>query len=226
MPSTHFTPWLQRPAFPPSDDRHFTRVLHRALHLGAWPTDADVTPLWPFLCWLTDTRGLLLHGSGVSGLTELKPRRASDVSPFGAQEAVYAASDGLWSMFFAILDRERVPMTLANAAVRFEHPQGEFGATRYFFSITADALKVSPFKEGCVYVLTRDAFHAEPPRSLPSGQAWTHQWAATRPVRPLFSVPVRPSDFPFLQDIRAHEDTMLAAPPVVSSQGIAWVETA
>jgi hypothetical protein len=126
-------------------------------------------------------------------------------------------------MFFAILDRARVPMTLANAAVRFEPDGGGPGATRYLFSITAAALSASPFREGRVYVLPREGFRAEPPRTYPGGRAWTNQWAAARPVRPLFSVPVRPQDFPFLPDIRGHEDDMLKAPPEASLEGLTWV---
>src|SRR6218665_1803089 len=60
-------------------------------------------PRWQFICHLADTRDIVLHGSGNPEITRFEPRQPEDVSEFGNQNAVYAASDGLWPMYFAIL---------------------------------------------------------------------------------------------------------------------------
>jgi hypothetical protein len=62
---------------------------------------------WRFLCWLCDTQDVLLHGSGNSDIRVFEPRKSNDVDAFGDRRAVYAASDGIWPLFFAIVDRDR-----------------------------------------------------------------------------------------------------------------------
>jgi hypothetical protein len=62
-------------------------------------------PRWQFLCWLAETKDVLLHGSGNAGIREFEPRRPADTSEFGGRNAVFAASDGIWATFFAIVDR-------------------------------------------------------------------------------------------------------------------------
>ena len=82
-------------------------------------------PTWQFLCWLADQKGYLLHGSGSADIQVFEPRQSNDVAEFGNRKAVYAASDGIWPMFFAILDRNKYEMTIVNAAIRLESPTGE-----------------------------------------------------------------------------------------------------
>jgi hypothetical protein len=40
-------------------------------------------PKWQFLCYLADTRDILLHGSGDSTIDIFEPRQSNDVNVFG-----------------------------------------------------------------------------------------------------------------------------------------------
>ena len=60
---------------------------------------------------------VVLHGSGEPSIAQFEPRQPIDISAFGGQNAVYAAADGIWAMFFAIVDRERVP-SVSNACMK------------------------------------------------------------------------------------------------------------
>lgn len=56
----------------------------------------------------------VLHGSGNPGIAEFVPRQPLDLTDFGSRLAVFAATDGLWPMFYAILDRDSMPLSMCN----------------------------------------------------------------------------------------------------------------
>src|SRR5262245_51037840 len=122
------TYWLPRPASAPDAATlaAFDALLDTALAQGPnVPIDyALPAPRWQFLCHAAEQRGLALHGSGNPDIAEFEPRQSNDLNEFGNQKAVYAASDGVWAMFFAIVDRGRFNMSITNACIRVEDPFG------------------------------------------------------------------------------------------------------
>jgi hypothetical protein len=206
--------WLQRP--PGEIDngtrRAFDELLDAALAAGGGPRlDYQLpAPKWQFLCHVADQRGLALHGSGNGDIALFEPRQADDLSEFGRQRAVYAASDGLWAMFFAIVDRDRFALSVTNACVRLADAAGRLSAPYYYFSVSQMALPRQPWRAGTVYLLPPDTFTAQAP--LPFGEAQAHiaQLASPEPVAPLARLAVTPQDFPFLPQIRGHDDARLA----------------
>jgi hypothetical protein len=96
--------WLSRPEFdlePYQNDFGF--ALEEALKTGVG--QAPDVPTWAWLSWLCDTQGFVAHGTGQADITIFEPRQSNDVGWFGNRKAVYAASDALWAMFFAIMNR-------------------------------------------------------------------------------------------------------------------------
>src|SRR6478735_3474388 len=83
--------YVQRPPGPDSDaGTSFEELWREHLELGDLELDY-----------------LLLHGSGSSEIAEFEPRQSNDTAEFGNRTAVYAASDGLWAMYFALVDRRQ-----------------------------------------------------------------------------------------------------------------------
>src|SRR5262245_16346467 len=120
--------WLTRPnvASDASPQLAFDKLLRATLGLGGCPTIAFNLPLpkWQFRCHVAQRPHLALHGSGNPQIALFEPRQSNDLNDFGNQKAVYAASDGLWAMFFAIADRDRFAMSVTNACVRLADPAG------------------------------------------------------------------------------------------------------
>lgn len=108
-------------------------------------------PKWQLLSVLADDFGFMLHGTGDPTIIEFTPRQPKDSNPFGAQNAVYAASDGIWPIFYAILDRNP-PFSLHNACIRLVDEDGIESEPKFFFSIERSALERRPFRKGYVYV--------------------------------------------------------------------------
>lgn len=179
-------------------------------------------PKWQFLARMADHHGLLMHGSGKPDIELFEPRQSNDVNAFGDQRAVYAASDGIWPMFFAILDRS-IHMSLINSCIRYELGEGRLSKPYYFFSVTDHALPKGPFKEGWVYLLPREGFKEEPPRESYGRKVHLHHWASLEPVEPIAKLRVVPDDFPFLKRIRGHDVESTYARALADPDGFPWL---
>jgi len=223
--------WLQRPSAPQTPDRMraFDRLIDAAQassNVEALPYALDA-PKWQFLCHLAEQRAFVLHGSPSGEIDVFEPRQSSDLHAFGAQKAIYAASDGIWPMFFAILDRRVYPTSIINACLRVEHPRGQIGAPHYFFSVQGDTLALDPWTPGWVYILPGDSFFNE--GEITRGEdTWVHiaQVASLQPVRPVAKLLVKPHDFPFLAQVRSHDGSRLAEYAKAMAQGDPWPDEA
>jgi hypothetical protein len=222
-PLPHFV--IPRPAMPGDAEtlRTFDRLFDAAARAGGEVDYVLELPRWQFICHIADTRPVVLHGSGNPDIARFEPRQPDDVTAFGNQRAVYAASDGLWPMYFAILDRDRNPMTLVNASFRFFEREGGVGAPHYFFSISAPALERRPFRRGTIYFLPRDTFRQQPPLEFGELRVAVDHWASPEAVDPICSIAVGPEDFPLLAEIRGHDDELTFERARANPDGFPWL---
>ncbi len=219
--------WLTRPNVPIDKQAHsaFDELLDAARRIGGCPTIDYTLPWskWQFLCYLADHHDIALHGSGNPAIALFEPRQSNDLVEFGNQKAIYAASDGLWSMFFAIVNRERVT-SVTNACVRLTDEAGVVHGPYYVFSVSRWALPNQPWRTGTVYLLPRSTFTTQPPMSFGPNQVHIAQLASFVPVQPLAKLTVTPADFPFLAQIRGHDDERLQEYATALQTGAPWPE--
>lgn len=217
--------WLTRPDVPVDEEASsaFDELFDQTIRIGGCPTiDFPLPwPKWQFLCHLADHHDIALHGSGDPAIIMFEPRQSQDLSEFGNQKAVYAASDGLWPMFFAIVDRDRVG-SITNACVRLSNETGALQGPYYVFSISQSALPARPWRTGTVYLLSRSTFITQPPISFGPNQVHIAQLASFEPVQPLAKLTVTPADFPFLAQIRGHDDERLQEYATALQTGAPW----
>jgi len=181
-------------------------------------------PRWQLLCYLADNKEIVLHGSGETDIARFEPRKSNDVDPFGDRSAVYAASDGIWPIFFAITDKVRYNVSLVNACFRIAEAPGELSHPFYFFSITEAALRERPWRRGMIYLLPRGTFERQPPKRRGDAEIDIAQWASLVSVTPLAKLPVGPDDFPFLAAIRGHDDKTLFERATADPEGFPWMD--
>lgn len=219
--------WLTRPDVHIDEKTHlaFDELLASTLRMSGCPTIEFTLPQpkWQFLCYLADHHDIALHGSGNPSIDLFEPRQPHDLTEFGNQKAVYAASDGLWSMFFAIVDRERVG-SITNACVRLEDETGNMHGPFYVFSVSKSAIPNQPWRTGTVYLLPKQTFITQ--SSIPFGSSQVHiaQLASFESVQPLAKLTVTPNDFPFLSQIRGHDDERLQEYATALQTGSPWPE--
>ena len=217
--------WLTRPSVNLDESARiaFDELLDTTLRMGGCP---DIPfrlpwPKWQFLCHLADQHELALHGSGNPDILVFEPRQSSDLNEFGNQKAVYAASDGLWAMFFAIVDRDRVT-SITNACIRLADETGAVHGPFYVFSVSRSALPSGPWRTGTVYLLPRSTFTLQPPIAFGPSQVHIAQLASLEPIQPLAKLTVTPADFPFLAQIRGHDDQRLQEYATALQTGAPW----
>jgi hypothetical protein len=110
-----------RPDWPPASRDGFDGLLRDdggpvAYDLGA--------PKWQWLCHVAERGDVVLHGSPNPGIDRFEPRQSNDTAEFGNRRAVYAAADGIWPMYFAIVDRSAGGVSLVNSCHRIERRTG------------------------------------------------------------------------------------------------------
>jgi hypothetical protein len=216
--------WLTRPALPtdPAALAAFDRLLAEArTHPGA-PIDYHLpAPKWQFLCHAAEQHNLAMHGSGNEQITVFEPRQSNDLNEFGNRNAVYAAADGIWAMFFAIVDRGRV-QSISNGCMRLVDPAGKISEPYYIFSVSHESLPHKPWRSGSVYLLPRETFVEQAPIPFGEYQVRIAQLASLEPVAPLARLDVTPQDFPFLDQIRWHDHARLEEYGRAMQTGAPW----
>jgi hypothetical protein len=208
--------WIERP--PLSHDRATETAVDAFLQLadangGRRLLDVDEflreTPRvvrWRFLSSLAARRRIAFHGTGDPRIERFEPREPIDFAPFGNQQAVFATSDPIWAMYYAIVDRRRHRLTLNNGCLVLE----DTGDAYYYFSVSRQALPRRPWHAGYLYFLPADTFVEQPGAVYAGYQARVPQLASPVAVTPFARLRVAPRSFPFLRQIRGHDDARLA----------------
>lgn len=222
--------WLPRPQFNLShgvlnqlEDIYASQV---APATGNWIDVPLPVPKWIFLCWLSDEKNLLLHGSGDPNIGLFEPRTPIDNSPddFSKQTAVFAASDGISPMFYAMIDRGRIHVHMMTGALYFRLNDGGLSRMHYFFSVNDIALEQHPWRQGIIYILPRDGFVQQEPYDLGQYPVFEPHWACLNPVRPLAKIGITTADFPFFAQIRAHDERYIREKARTDPYGYPWLE--
>ncbi len=220
--------WMTRP-FANIDEttkKAFDDLFNRAINVGGCPTIEYTLPQpkWQFVCHLADHHKIAMHGSGNPDIPVFEPRQSSDLNEFGNQKAVYAASDALWAMFFAVVDRDRVA-SIANACMSMTDQAGAVHGPFYVFSVSQSALPGKPWRKGTLYLLPNKSFVTQPQMAYGPYQVHFAQLASFEPVQPLAKLTITPEDFPFLLQIRGHADERLQEYATAMKTGAPWPDS-
>lgn len=181
----------------PADSRDRFQMALLARDAGRIGSDV---PVWAFLQWLVG-QGYLLHGSPQAGLDLLQPSGKAYGQPddFSNRPGVYAASDALWAMMYAL--RGPAAQGQMDMCLRFKTRDG-WSSPFYHYALGAAAGWAGPAQDlmapGWVYVFGREGFEPSRPYRHPQfGWVQELHWVRPAPVIPVMRVAVRPQDFPF-----------------------------
>jgi hypothetical protein len=184
------------PSLPPPQHRPGFDDAADALLRGE-PVDLP-EPRLEFLRWLAENRDVAFHGSPRDDLTELSTERKSrDTTTWGDQTAVYATTDPVWAIYFAVLRRDGSWRGTRNGTL------GLGGRQHYFFAHNRGSQSPERFGPGSLYLLPLDTFEPQPPLA---GTVDTAHLVSRAPVRPLARVDVTSEDFPFRDRVAYYRD--------------------
>ena len=165
-------------------------------------------PKYQFLHCLEEQEAVIFHGSGDDDIDKFVPRRNSielnDETGRGNKLAIYGTHDAIWPLFFAIIDRPNLRGSIRNGVDYFYNEAGDQLAA-YHFSINREQLPERPYRTGMLYILPRETFE----RLQHAPGILANEWASEAAVRPIARLRIAPEDFPFLEQIAGHDDSVL-----------------
>jgi hypothetical protein len=166
------------------------------------PLDSDTPYVLPhpkveFLRYLTTEHNVLLHGTVSPRIAALMPRPQHDANGVSVR-GVFATSDAIWPMFFALIDRATFTGSMRNGCFVVDGPiEKRF----YFFSVNRGWLARNAWSHGTVYVLPRSGF-----RRTDVTPVYFDEWVSERAVQPIMKIHVTPWDFPFIDHVAGHDE--------------------
>ena len=156
-------------------------------------------PKYELLYYLAKEKNVIFHGSIDRDISEFFPyRKTLDSHPHGNVKGIYATMDPIWPLFFAILNRTPNAFRIINGPSKFNFSDGT-SQMLYLFSIGAEFLEAHPFTNGMVYIFDRSLFHISG-----GGEPEEAEWVCEHEIKPIFRLPIQPSDFPFINQIHPH----------------------
>lgn len=174
---------------------------------GEWVDYQLPYPKHEFVRFLMEKDIFIFHGSNSREIEVFEPVRSSvefyDKAGSGNLQAVYGTHDALWSMFFSVVHRKKLQGTIRNGVMYFHNRQGEKLAV-YNFSVSADQLPEKPWIEGALYFLPRETFE----RQWLTPESQSNEWTSVTPVKPIAKLTIHPEDFPFLDRVSGHDDSL------------------
>lgn len=194
--------FLPEPAVILSDDKR--AVFGRAFDLmcdGSLGMVSDYDcpyPKWEYLRYLVQERGVVLHGSNRNDIEILEPLEQTDCS--GKRiTAVFASRDGIWPMFFAVVNTTGYRGSLRNGC--WVVGKGSRERRFYFFSVNEEMMGDGLWTEGMLYIMAGETFESTDRRVVRFDE-----WASSEAVKPIAKLRVDPEDFPFLGQVARHRE--------------------
>jgi len=203
------TPYLPAPELnlTPAKRASFEALLQSCLARGDgdWIAYDLPYPKYEFVQYVSQQDIVIFHGSNNLEISRFEPMRTSmelnDESGRGNMHAIYGTHEGLWSMFFGIVDRPRLRGSIRNGVQYFQNRQGQTLSV-YSFSINQEQLDERPYTTGALYFLPRETFV----RLKLTEESYANEWASEKPLQPYAKLLIEPEDFPFLEQIGGHDD--------------------
>ena len=155
-------------------------------------------PKWEYLRYLVQERGVALHGSNRKDIQVLEPLEQTDCSG-KRTTAVFASRDGIWPVFFAVVNTTGYRGSLRNGC--WVVGRGSRERRFYFFSVNEKMMGDGLWTEGMLYILPGTTFEPTDRRVVRFDE-----WASREPVWPIARLPVGPGDFPFLGRVAGHRE--------------------
>lgn len=161
-------------------------------------------PLFLFLNYVIENKNVLVHGSNNAFINDFEPRNSSlfNGKPI---KAVFASTDGVWSLFFSVKNREGYVGSIRNLCLTV--PTNKGIKRYYYFSVNNDVVGNS-WTAGTIYFFPKHHFRQGGIRD---------EWVSEEKIRPLAKLSVTPNDFPFLDKVSIHRESESMAKTILKA---------
>lgn len=183
----------------------YDRLFDEAISQGGLIAYDAPYPKHRFIQYVSETKNVVLHGSNQKQIEEFEPRQQTLYNGV-MTKSVFATKDGVWPLFYAVLDKSKIAMNFRNGSIRAKN-----GRSRYhFYSLDRETAEKKPWTTGMLYFLPGESF-AESGHGLIEFE----EWVSAEPVKPLAKMEVGPQDFYFIDKVTIHSSD--------ESNALTWV---
>lgn len=151
-------------------------------------------PKYRFLQYLTLQGDFVFHGSNHMSIDIFEPRKQT---LFNGQltQAVFASTEANWSVFYAVLDRNKLTGGFRNGCLVYK------GKKYHYYSLNQSTMKNNPWTSGKLYIFPKNKF-----KPSDTGKFRFDEWVCHEPVKPLSRLEVGPKDFYYLNRVSIHKN--------------------
>ncbi|CAM3603598.1 hypothetical protein [Marinicrinis lubricantis] len=176
-------------------EQYFENLLNHMRLYPHKPITATLRyPKHHFLHYLSHQLDVVFHGSNHIDIERFEPR---EQTLYNGQwtKSVFATTDPIWPMFYAVLDRAKVQGSFRNGCL--VHKKKRY----HFYSLNPSTMRSSPWTCGMLYILPKASF-----TMAGKGKLRFDEWVSSVPVKPIGRIQIHPEDFFFIDKISTHED--------------------
>ncbi|QGQ93868.1 hypothetical protein EHS13_02575 [Paenibacillus psychroresistens] len=181
--------------FSPDEVVEYDKIYSDAISKNTEIIYSSSYPKYRFIQYISSTKSVILHGSNNKEILEFETRRQTF---YNGQyvEAVFGTKNGIWSLFYAVFDRQKLVNNYRNACLKVR----KYKKNYYFFSLTRQTMNKNPWTKGTVYFLPQETFE-----STNSSIVSFDEWISRTPVTPITNITVEPQDFYFVDKVSCHK---------------------
>ncbi|MGM0884911.1 MAG: hypothetical protein ACQEXQ_28200 [Bacillota bacterium] len=151
-------------------------------------------PKQRFIQYIARNKNVLLHGSNNRFIQKFETRRQTLYNGEYVN-AVFATKDGIWPVFYAVLDKSKLHGNIRNACLEIRK-----GEKFHFFSISQESKFNNPWTNGMIYFLPINTFHKASNEIVSFDE-----WVSKVSVIPLARIEVEVKDFYFHTKVSVHK---------------------
>lgn len=163
------------------------------VHQGQLSPEEIPIPKYKFLHYLALTGDFVFHGSNNAQIETFEPR---EQTLFNSKptKAVFASSEPIWSMFYAVFDRSKLVGGFRNGCLVNKKKK------YHYYSLNKSTMEKDPWTSGKLYILPKEKFAR-------SDHSKTHfdEWICHDVVKPISELEVHPDDFYFKDQVSVHK---------------------
>ncbi|MFD0674912.1 hypothetical protein [Cohnella sp. GCM10027633] len=182
------------PAFSTEERDRFEEMYLSAIRNNGVVCYSSELPKSRFIDYLIQEKSFVAHGSNRMNIERFEPREQTLYNG-ELVNAVFATKDGVWPMFYAILDRSKVVGNFRNGCLRTAND-----TRHYFFSLTKKTIAQNPWICGTIYLLSSDTFER-----THKSRVYFDEWISRQEAKPVLRLEVSAEDFEYRDKISAHK---------------------
>lgn len=187
--------FYQRSVLPFStiENENFETIYSKAIQNNGVVDYQSNFPKYRFIDYLIQKKNFVVHGSNNKNINQFETR---EQTLFNGQmvNAIFATKDGVWPIFYAILDRSKLVRNFRNGCIKSSNSK-----RYYFFSLTKETIDSDPWTTGMIYFLSSERFE----RSSQS-KVYFDEWISKEVVKPVIKLVVGKEDFEYIDKISIH----------------------